>query len=72
MATQPDISMHTGFMSCYLQRVTQELCEDLDTVRNADDFKAESVQFLVHALQQGAQQFSSTDQQRALDHSHHP
>ncbi|KAH6606280.1 hypothetical protein Trco_005433 [Trichoderma cornu-damae] len=54
------------FPALYLQRVTQELSEDLDKIRNADDFKADSVPFLVHALQQGAHQFSSAQQNAVL------
>lgn len=55
-----------AFESFYLQQSTQELAEDLDKVRSADDFKADSVQFLVHALHQGASQFNSHDQERVL------
>lgn len=50
-------SVDASFASYYLQRSTRELSDDLDTIRNADDFKAVSVPFLVHALQQGAVQF---------------
>ncbi|KAL7790382.1 hypothetical protein V8C37DRAFT_403602 [Trichoderma ceciliae] len=35
-------SQQGPFSALYLQRVTQELSEDLDKIRNADDFKAES------------------------------
>lgn len=55
-----------AFSSLYLQKLTQELSEDLDKVRNADDFKADSVPFLVHALQQGASQFSPAQQEAVL------
>ncbi|KAI6748454.1 hypothetical protein HG530_015490 [Fusarium avenaceum] len=54
------------FASYYLQRTTQELSEDLDKVRNAEDFKADSIPFLVHALQQGAGLFSPEDQKRVV------
>ncbi|KAM0243863.1 hypothetical protein ACHAP5_006815 [Fusarium lateritium] len=54
------------FASYYLQRTTQELSEDLDKVRNAEDFKADSIPFLVHALQQGTGLFSSEDQKRVV------
>ncbi|KAL2210524.1 mitochondrial carrier [Sarocladium strictum] len=54
------------FNALYLQRTTQELAEDLDKVRNAEDFKADSVPFLVHALQQGAKQFTPKEQQRVV------
>ncbi|KAF4121592.1 ribosome assembly protein 3 [Geosmithia morbida] len=52
------------FESYYLQKSTQELAEDLDKVRGADDFKADSIPFLVHALQQGTVQFSQADRER--------
>ncbi|KAM0474625.1 hypothetical protein ACHAPX_007569 [Trichoderma viride] len=55
-----------SFSALYLQSLTQELSEDLDKIRNADDFKVESVPFLVHALQQGAQQFSASQQGAVL------
>lgn len=55
-----------AFESYYLQRATQELAEDLDKVRNTNDFKPESIHFLVHALQQGSSQFSSDDQRRVV------
>ncbi|KAM5341637.1 hypothetical protein ACJ41O_014668 [Fusarium nematophilum] len=60
--TQPSAE----FTSYYLQRATQELSEDLDKVRNAEDFKADSIPFLVHALQQGAGLFSAEDQKRVV------
>ncbi|KAJ0165459.1 hypothetical protein CTA2_11187 [Colletotrichum tanaceti] len=52
------------FNAFYLQRTTREFAEDLDKVREADDFKAESVPFLVHALQQGTALYSTRDQER--------
>lgn len=64
--TEPTTSSSSAFESHYLQRMTQELAEDLDKVRNTNDFKAESVQFLVHALQQGAAQFNPDDQKRVV------
>lgn len=54
------------FSSSYLQQLTQELSEDLDKVRNSDDFKADSVPFLVHALAQGTSQFSTEDKERVI------
>ncbi|KAK8147900.1 hypothetical protein G3M48_000741 [Beauveria asiatica] len=55
-----------AFSSGYLQRLTQELSEDLDKVRNADDFKVESVPFLVYALAQGSFQFPKNDKKRIV------
>jgi len=57
------------FQSYYLQRSAQEFAEDLDKVRNADDFKTDSIQYLVHALGQGAMQFSHSDQRRVVSAS---
>ncbi|OHE98534.1 hypothetical protein CORC01_06155 [Colletotrichum orchidophilum] len=54
------------FTAFYLQRTTQEFAEDLDKVRAADDFKADSVPFLVHALQQGTELYSARDQERVV------
>ena len=55
-----------AFESYYLQRATQEMAEDLDKVRNTNDFKAESIHSLVHALKQGTSQFSADDQKRVV------
>ncbi|UKZ49539.1 hypothetical protein TrVGV298_003786 [Trichoderma virens] len=35
-------NQQAAFSALYLQKLTQELSEDLDKIRNADDFKAES------------------------------
>ncbi|TQS32901.1 hypothetical protein Golomagni_06769 [Golovinomyces magnicellulatus] len=59
----------TEFSALYLQRVTKEVAEDIDKVRTADDFKSDSIPFLVHALQQGANQFSSGDKKRVVQSS---
>lgn len=69
MSLQPGVNeaaVKAQFAQFYLERTTQELAEDLDRVRNADDFKADSVAFLVHALRQGAAQFSVHGQQRTV------
>ncbi|KAF6812543.1 hypothetical protein CSOJ01_05092 [Colletotrichum sojae] len=54
------------FTSFYLQRTTQEFAEDLDKVREADDFKVDSLPFLIHALQQGTALYSAADQARVV------
>ncbi|KJZ75650.1 hypothetical protein HIM_04807 [Hirsutella minnesotensis 3608] len=54
------------FAAFYLQTATRELSEDLNQVRNAEDFKGDSVSFLVDALRQGANQFSAEDKKRIL------
>lgn len=69
MSSKPNNQASAEFTSYYLQRATQELSEDLDKVRNAEDFKADSIPFLVHALQQGAGLFSAEDQKRVVDGS---
>jgi ribosome assembly protein 3 len=56
-----------NFQSYYLQRVTQEFSDDLDKIRTADDFKQNSVPFLVHCLQQGSALFSPRQQERILE-----
>ena len=54
------------FKSYYLQRATKEFAEDLDKVRNADDFRNEALQVLVHSLQQGTALFSPEEQRRII------
>jgi ribosome assembly protein 3 len=55
-----------AFDAYYLQRATSELADDLNKVRSADDFKADSIPALVRALQQGFVQFSPSDRERIL------
>ncbi|KAM0277539.1 hypothetical protein ACHAQH_005738 [Verticillium albo-atrum] len=57
---------NSDFTTFYLQRTTQEFAQDLDKARKADDFKTDSVQFLVHALQQGAALYSDADKARVV------
>ncbi|SPO05089.1 uncharacterized protein DNG_07774 [Cephalotrichum gorgonifer] len=52
------------FSSYYLQRATKELAKDLEEVREARDFKLESIRVLVHAIQQGSSSFPAD--QRAM------
>lgn len=66
MSGKPTTQTQAEFSAIYLQRTTQELAEDLDKVRTAEDFKADSIPFLVHALQQGAGIFSSAEQSRVV------
>ncbi|PSR85468.1 ribosome-assembly protein 3-domain-containing protein [Coniella lustricola] len=53
-----------AFTSYYLQRATKEFAEDLDTIRNADDFRNDAVPILINALSQGTTMFSPVDQRR--------
>lgn len=61
-----DKEVSTDFTSYYLQRATNEFAEDLDKVRNADDFKNNAILLLVNALQQGTATFSPADQRRVV------
>ena len=54
------------FSSIYLKRVTVELADDLDKVRDAQDFKSSSLPMLVHALRQGASIYSPEEKRRVL------
>lgn len=61
-----DSDVSAEFSQYYLQRTTQELAEDLDKVRGAEDFKNDAISMLVHALQQGADMFSPEDKRRIV------
>ncbi|KAI1080284.1 ribosome-assembly protein 3-domain-containing protein [Whalleya microplaca] len=52
------------FSSYYLQQCTKEFAEDLDKIRNADDFKGDAVAMLINSLQGGTSMFSAADQKR--------
>ena len=52
------------FPAYYLQRATKELAEDLDKVRDARDFKSDSVHVLVHAIQQGFASFPGPEREK--------
>lgn len=54
------------FSSIYLKKVTVELADDLDKVRDAQDFKASSLPMLVHALKQGASIYSPDEKRRVV------
>jgi hypothetical protein len=49
------------FASYYLRKITQELADDLDKVRSANDFSEKSLPTLIHALQQGQGIFSEEE-----------
>ncbi|EGS19427.1 uncharacterized protein CTHT_0048870 [Thermochaetoides thermophila DSM 1495] len=65
-ATKTDEQVAAQFTSYYLQRATKEFAEDLDRVRNADDFKNEALPILINALQQGTRMFSPEEQRRIV------
>lgn len=60
-------SASAEFTSFYLQQATKEFDEDLDKVRNADDFKGDALPMLIKALQQGTALFPSADQRRIVE-----
>ena len=61
MSSKSDSEVAAEFQAYYLQRATKELAEDLDKVRNADDFKNDAIPLLIAALQQGTSMFSAED-----------
>lgn len=65
--SKPDSDVAAEFSQYYLQRATQELAEDLDKVRGAEDFKNNAISMLIHALQQGADMFSPEDKRRIVE-----
>lgn len=54
------------FQAIYLRKITTELADDLDKVREAPDFKASSVPMLIHALKQGESLFSAEEKRRVV------
>ncbi len=54
------------FTAYYMQRATKEFAKDLDAVRAADDFKADGLPMVVHALQQGTAMFSAGEQRGVM------
>lgn len=64
--TQQRPQQGEAFSSFYLRKVTAELADDLDKVRQAGDFRARtSLPMLIHALQQGEAIFSAEEKGRA-------
>jgi ribosome assembly protein 3 len=61
-ATQPT----EDFSAIYLRKIAAEVADDLDKVREAQDFKANSVPMLIHALKQGESMFSAEEKRRVV------
>lgn len=61
-----DKEVAAEFTSYYLQRATKEFAEDLDKIRNADDFRNDAIPMLINALSQGTTMFSLADQRRIV------
>ena len=49
-----------------MQQVTTEFAEDLDKLRQADDFKGDALQILIQALQQGTEGFKIEEKRRIV------
>jgi ribosome assembly protein 3 len=54
------------FDAIYIRKITTELADDLDKVRSAQDFKANSIPMLIHALKQGESLFSAEEKRRVV------
>lgn len=54
------------FASFYLRRITEELADELDKIRSANDFSEGSLPILIHALQQGQNIFSEEEKRRVM------
>lgn len=65
-AVIPKSKTDEDFDSIYIRRITTELADDLDKVREAQDFKANSIPMLVHALKQGEGLFSTEEKRRVV------
>tara|TARA_R110002003_G_scaffold1679_2_gene23410 strand:+ start:5461 stop:5931 length:471 start_codon:yes stop_codon:yes gene_type:complete len=63
---KPAAQLQEDFSGIYLRRLAAELADDLDKVREAQDFKANSVPMLIHALRQGESMFSAEEKRRVV------
>jgi adenine C2-methylase RlmN of 23S rRNA A2503 and tRNA A37 len=54
------------FSALYLRKLAAEFADDLDKVREAQDFKASSVPMLVHALKQGESLYTTEEKRRVV------
>ncbi|KAF5876474.1 uncharacterized protein Bfra_002879 [Botrytis fragariae] len=61
-----DSALAEKFTSHYLQRITTEFSEDLDKIREADDFNENALQILVHALKQGTEVWGEEEMRRIV------
>jgi ribosome assembly protein 3 len=61
-----DAQFKEDFTTIYLRKIAAELADDLDKVREAQDFKASSVPMLIHALKQGEKLFSVEEKRRVI------
>jgi len=64
--SQTQTQIQEEFTALYLRKIAAELADDLDKVRSAQDFKANSVPMLVHALKQGERLYSAEEKARVI------
>ena len=66
--SEPESSQDSNrdFASFYLRRITEELADELDKIRSANDFSEGSLPILIHALQQGQNIFSEEEKRRVM------
>lgn len=60
--------MTAAFKRYYMQRLAIEFSDDLDQMRNADDFNDAALPVLVKALEQGVSMFTPEEQQRLVEY----
>lgn len=65
-AAKPQSKVDEDFDSIYIRKITTELADDLDKVRSAQDFKANSIPMLIHALKQGESLYSGEEKRRVV------
>ncbi|KAF8866195.1 hypothetical protein BDZ45DRAFT_668051 [Acephala macrosclerotiorum] len=61
-----DAEISSAFTKFYMQRVTTEFEDDLDKLRQADDFKDGALPLLIGALQQGTSLFGVDEKRRIV------
>lgn len=66
LAAKPQSKVDEDFDAVYIRKITTELADDLDKVRSAQDFKANSIPMLIHALKQGESLFSAEEKRRVV------
>lgn len=66
IVAKPQNKVDEDFDAIYIRKITTELADDLDKVRSAQDFKANSIPMLIHALKQGESLFSAEEKRRVV------
>lgn len=57
------------FDSFYLQQLTIEFADDLDRLRNANDFNEDSLPVLIEALKQTAKVYTEEEKEKVMKYS---